>query len=118
MLSYKMIKRKFKLNDTNFAEFFGYKNRLAFFTSNTKDLLVSYVEHVYDRYSTGGENEAEHCIIDLIWPQTVSAKRKKDYKAGLVEFVDVVDSQTKKGKIVDPELGPRVNMRKYTQKKY
>ena len=115
MLSYKMIKRTFKLNDSNFAEFFGYKNRLAFFTSNMKDLLVTYVERVFDCYSAGGENEAAHCIIDLTWPQTVSAKRKKQYKAGLMEFVDVVELKTKKGKLVDPELGPRVKMRKYNQ---
>lgn len=53
MLSYQMIKRKFKLNDADFAEFFGYKNRLAFFTSSMKDLLVSYVEQVHDYYTKG-----------------------------------------------------------------
>src|SRR5690606_21163810 len=104
-----------KLNDSDFAEFFEYKNRLAFITSNMKDFLVMYVERVFDCYSARGKKEATHFIFDLGWPQTASAKRKKQYITGLMEFVDVVDLKTKKGKLVDPELGPRVKMRKYSQ---
>lgn len=102
MLSYKLIKRKFKLNDSNIADFFGYKNRLAFFTSSLKDTIMMYMERSYDRYLTGGVKGAADYIYGLTWPPNVSPERKQQYRAGLYEFIDVVNFQTKEGDVRDP----------------
>lgn len=117
MLSYKMIKRKYKLNDTNIADFFGYKNRISFFTSSLKDLIVTYIERTYDQYTAGGVKGAADYINGLNFPATVSEDRKKEYKKGLYEFVDTVNFQKKKGRYIDPKEGPRAGMKKYKKLK-
>ena len=117
MLSYKLIKRKYKLNDTNIADFFGYKSRLAFFTSTGKALLIRHMERTYDQYSAGGVKGAVDYVNRLALPG--SKDRKDRYKAGLLEFIDTINFQNRKGKFVDPEAGPRADMPKYTGvKKY
>lgn len=120
MLSYKLIKRKYKLTDSNIADFFGYKSRISFFTSPLKDFLVKHIERTYDRYmaeENGGVKGAADYIKDISFPASSTENRRKAYKAGLFEFVDTVNFQQRKGKFIDPKAGPRAKMRKYTGKR-
>src|SRR5690606_21747527 len=113
MLTYKLIKRKYKLNDTNIADFFGYKNRLAFFTSTGKEFVIREIEIIYDIYTRGGVKAAADYVKTLKLPG--APEKGKRYKAGFTEFIDTVNHQQKKGKYRDPELGPRAERtKKYT----
>lgn len=111
MLSYKMIKRKYKITDENIADFFGYKNRISFFTSSLKDLIITYIERTYDQYIAGGVKGAVDYVNGLSF--SGSPGRSKRYKAGLFEFIDTINFQNRKGEYIDPEMGPRANMNKY-----
>ena len=107
MLNYKLIKRKFKITDSNIADFFNYKNRISFFTSSLRDMVMAHVERTHDHFSRGGVKEAVRYIEEISWPATVSAVRKEQYKKGLLEFLDVINHQTRTGKVVDPLNRPR-----------
>lgn len=111
MLSYRFIKRKFKLNDSNIADFFGYKTRISFFTSSLKDFLIRCIETTYWKYEEGGLKAAADHIQKMSLPG--SPDRQQRYRDGLLEFLDTVNFQSKKGKIRDPEMGPRADMKKY-----
>lgn len=111
MLSYKMIKRKYKLTDSNIADFFGYKNRLAFFTSSGKEAIITNIERTYDQYTSDGVKGAAAYVKDLSFPG--SPERQKRYRDGLHEFIDTINFQNRKGKYRDPVKGPRVRMNKY-----
>ena len=111
MLEYKLIKRKFKLNDANVADFFGYKNRISFFTSSLKDFLLRCIETTYQKYEQGGLRAAADHITDLSLPG--SEDRQQRYRQGLLEFIDTIHFQSKKGKVIDPVKGPRADMKKY-----
>lgn len=114
MLSYKLIKRKYKLTDENIADFFGYRSRISFFTSTLKDYLITQMERVYDRYATDGLKGSADYIQLISFPGP--DHRKKRYKDGLIEFIDTIHAQEKKGKVRDPLANPNKKKKKYTVK--
>lgn len=111
MLDYKKIKRKYKITDTNIADFFGYKNRISFFTSSMRDQIIKHIEFAYDQYTAGGVKGAADYIKDLSF--LGSPERQQRYKDGLQEFIDTVNSQQRKGKYRDPERDPRSKGKTY-----
>ena len=113
MLSYKLIKRKYKLTDTVIADFFGYKSRISFFTSPLKDFLVKHIERAYDQYMSGGVKGAADYIESISFPASSGENRRKAYKAGLFEFVDTVNFQQRKGEFRDPKKKRSEKIKKY-----
>ena len=118
-MTYKLIKRQFKITDSNIADFFGYKNRISFLTSSLRGMVVTHIERTYARYLKDGVKGAAAYAESVVWPSsTVSHGRVKQYKAGLLEFIDVVNHQTKTGKFVDPLNRPRKPWQKNKPLKY
>lgn len=105
-LSYKLIKRRYKLKDENFSNWFNYASAASFRRSPNIHLYLSkMVELIYSLYVNEGKAAAVARASKLIWPAEAKPGRQRDYKDGLVLFLSKIDKLEREGLTRNPTPG-------------
>lgn len=103
-LSYKLIKRRYKLTDENFSTWFNYASALTFRRSPVLyRYLTKMIELIYRRYVSEGKAPALERANKIIWPAESRKGRRQDYKDGLIMFITKIDHLERSGLARDPK---------------
>lgn len=89
MISFKQIKRKYKLINQNFADWFSYKNTQAYFTSTLREFIEGHCENILAVLHGSGLAAAYEYIEDINYKsRKINQERRKDINSGFELFID------------------------------